>query len=86
MLSWTEIPLRGGVFWEQRPAMESPDEYWGISLGSGISLGQEPGRVILDIAYTFERGENVMGSLLPGQGMSSDVNKHQLFVSAIWHF
>lgn len=86
MLSWTEIPLRGGVFWEQRPAMGSPDEYWGLSLGSGISLGKEPGRFILDVAYTFERGEKVMASLLPGQGMSSDVNKHQLFFSAIWHF
>jgi long-subunit fatty acid transport protein len=86
MLSWTEIPLRGGLFWEQRPAIGSPDEYWGFSLGSGISLGKEPGRMILDIAYTFERGENVMGSLLPEQGTASDVNKHQLFISAIWHF
>lgn len=86
ILSWTEIPLRGGVFWEQRPAIGSPDEYWGVSLGSGISLGKEPGRMVLDIAYTFERGENVMGSLLPEQGTASDVNKHQVFVSAIWHF
>lgn len=86
VLSWTEIPLRGGLFWEQRPAVGSPDEYWGVTLGSGISLGEEPGRLILDIAYSFERGEGVMGSLLPGQGMTSDVTRHQLFVSAIWHF
>jgi long-subunit fatty acid transport protein len=86
MLTWTEIPLRSGVFWEQRPAIGSPDEYWGISLGSGISLGKEPGRAILDVAYIFEQGNNVMGSLLPEQAVHSDVIKHQLFVSAIWHF
>lgn len=86
MLSRTEIPLRGGVFWEQRPATGSPDEYWGFSLGSGISLGKEPGRAILDVAYIFEQGKNVMGSLLPEQAVHSDVIKHQIFVSAIWHF
>ncbi len=86
VLSWTEIPLRGGLFWEQRPAIGSPDEYWGFSLGSGFSLGKEPGRLVLDFAYSFERGENVMGSLLPGQGMTSDATKHQLFISAIWNF
>lgn len=86
VLSWTEIPLRGGVFWEQRPATGAPDEYWGFSLGSGISLGKESGKIVLDIAYIFEHGENVMGSLLPEQGMSSDVNRHQIFISAIWHF
>ena len=86
VLSWTEIPLRGGFFWEQRPAVGAPDQYWGVSLGSGLSLGKEPGRFILDVAYTFERGEGVMGSLLPEQGMTSDSEKHQIFVSAIWHF
>ncbi|MBI9020107.1 MAG: outer membrane protein transport protein [Verrucomicrobia bacterium] len=86
VLSWTEIPLRGGVFWEQRPATGAPDEYWGLSLGSGISLGKDPGKIVLDIAYTFERGEQVGGDLLSGQNMHSDVNKHQIFVSAIWHF
>jgi long-subunit fatty acid transport protein len=86
VLSWTEIPVRGGIFWEQRPAVGTSDEYWGLSLGSGISLGKDPGRVILDIAYTFEHGENVMGSLLPEQAMTSDVDRHQVFISTIWHF
>jgi long-subunit fatty acid transport protein len=86
VLSWTEIPLRGGLFWEQRPAVGAPDEYWGFSLGSGISLGKDPGKVVIDIAYSYEHGEKVMGSLLPEQGMTSDVTRHQIFISAIWHF
>ncbi len=86
VLSQTEIPLRGGMFWEQRPAVGAPDEYWGFSLGSGISLGKETGKTILDVAYIFEQGNNVRDSLLAGQAVRSDVTKHQLFVSAIWHF
>jgi len=86
ILSRTEVPLRGGAFWEQRPAVGAPDEYWGVSVGSGIALGKEPGRAVLDLAYIFEQGKSVMGSLLPGRAVRSDVNKHQLFLSAIWHF
>lgn len=86
MLPWTEISLRAGVFWEQRPAVGVPDEYRGISFGTGISLGEEPGRIVLDVAYVYEQGRSVMGSLLPDQRMSSDTDQHQLFVSAIWHF
>ena len=87
VLSWTEIPLRGGVSWEQRPAVGAPDEYWGVSLGSGISLGRDPGRVILDAAYLYTWGDDVLGSLVPGPyGLRSDVTKHQGYVSCIWHF
>ncbi len=83
MLKWTEIPLRGGLFWEQRPASGTPDEYWGFSLGSGLKLAN---RAVLDIAYIFEQGKNVQGSLLPEQAVHSDTIKHQIFCSAIWHF
>lgn len=85
-LSWTELPLRGGLFWEQRPAAGTPDEYWGFSLGSGISLGKNPGKLVLSIAYIYEMGNNVMGTLLPDQSTTTDSTKHQLFVSGIWHF
>ncbi|MBN2685261.1 MAG: outer membrane protein transport protein [Pontiellaceae bacterium] len=86
MPSWTEIPLRAGVYWEQRPAVGAPDEYWGVSLGTGISLGKGDKKVVLDVAYVFEQGNNVMGSLLSEQAVCSDSTKHQLFISAIWHF
>ena len=86
MLSWTEIPLRGGLFWEQRPASGSPDEYWGFSLGSGISMEKGNRKMMLDVAYIFEQGNNVMGSLLPEQAVCSDVSSHQVFLSSILHF
>ncbi len=83
----TELPFRAGFMWEQRPAIGSPDEYWGVSVGTGFSIGQDPGKLIVDIAYQYTWGNDVMGSLVPGQeGLSTDVEEHQVFVSSIWHF
>lgn len=86
MLSRSELPIRGGLFWEQRPAIGAPDEYFGFSLGSGISLGDEPGRALLDIAYTFEQGNNVMEALLSDGSVLSDSTSHQIVMSLIFHF
>ncbi|MBN1270482.1 MAG: hypothetical protein JXB04_12900 [Kiritimatiellae bacterium] len=87
LLNWTEIPLRGGVYWEQRPAAGEPDEYLGFSLGSGISLGKDPGKLILDAAYVYRRGDDVMGTLVPDQSeLHTDVVEHQVYISSIWHF
>ena len=88
MLSKTEIPFRAGLSWDQRPAIGSPDEYWGASLGSGISIGKGPNKVIIDVAYIYTWGNNVMGTLVPGQEgkMGTDMERHELYVSAIYHF
>ena len=83
----TEIPLRGGLSWEQRPAIGNPDEYWGVSVGSGISLGKDPGKLIIDVAYSYTWGNDVLESLVPEQkGLKTDVVEQQVYVSGIWHF
>jgi hypothetical protein len=88
VLTRTEIPFRVGLSCEQRPAVGSPDTYGGVSLGSGISLGQGANKVILDVAYVFTWGRDVMGTLVPGQtgSLETDVNRHDLFISCIYHF
>jgi long-subunit fatty acid transport protein len=88
LLQHTELPLRAGLSWEQRPAIGDPDEYWGFSVGTGISLGSEPGKVILDVAYSCTMGQDVMGSLVPGQKgkLATDVVRQEVFVSCIVHF
>jgi long-subunit fatty acid transport protein len=86
VLKRTEIPLRGGLSWEQRPAIGKPDEYWGISLGTGISIGKGPNKVIIDIAYTYTFANSVMGSLVPDKDIGSDVQRHDVYVSCIYHF
>lgn len=80
------IAFRGGLFWEQRPAIGSPDDYYGCSLGLGVSLGQER-QVVLDLAWLHTLGNDVMGSLVPGQsGLATDVAYDEVYVSAIYQF
>ncbi len=83
----TEIPLRGGIFWEQRPALGSPDNYLGLSLGSGFSLGKDPGKLIFDLAYIFTYGHNVLRDIFPSEpDLSADLFEHQIMASLIFHF
>jgi len=87
ILTHTEIPVRAGLSWEPRPAADRPDQYWGASLGSGISIGKGPSRVIIDVAYLVTHAEDALESLVPDQdGLSSDVTEHQGYVSCICHF
>ena len=88
VLSKAEIPFRMGLAWDQRPAVGTPDEYWSVSLGSGLSLGKGPNKVIIDVAYIYSWGNNVMSTLVPGQSgeLGTDVDNHQLYVSCIYHF
>ncbi|MBP7828975.1 MAG: hypothetical protein KA248_03565 [Kiritimatiellae bacterium] len=81
-----EIPLRAGVAWEERPAIGEPDQYWSGSVGTGVALGKKPARWILDVAYVYTRGDDVLGSLVPAENLRTDVTEHQVFVSCIKHF
>ncbi len=84
--SATEIPLRGGLAWEQQPAGGAPDEYWTCALGAGLNLGREPTRFVIDLAYAFTFGHDVLGSLVPDRDIQTDVYKHQVYLSGIWQF
>lgn len=80
-----EIPLRCGAGWEERPAIGEPDEFYTLSLGTGIALGRDPGRLILDVAYLYTRGQNVQGIVPEQSGLTSDVEEHDIYVSLIKH-
>jgi long-subunit fatty acid transport protein len=80
-----DIAFRGGLFWEQRPAIGTPDNYFGGSLGLGLSMGKER-QVILDVAWMHTMGFDVMGSLVPGQELTTDVAYDELYMSVIYHF
>jgi long-subunit fatty acid transport protein len=76
------IPLRGGVFYDPAPAEGSPDDIYGVSLGSGIAWKN----IIFDIAYQFRWGNNVNSSLYRDFDFSSDLREHSVYSSLIFHF
>jgi long-subunit fatty acid transport protein len=85
MLSRTEIPLRCGFGWEERPALEAPEEYYSMSLGTGLAIGQDPGRTMLDFAWVYTWADEVTGIVATRDSLRSDVVEQTFFVSVIQH-
>ncbi|MCK4575986.1 outer membrane protein transport protein, partial [candidate division WOR-3 bacterium] len=76
------IPLRGGIFYDPAPAEGSPDDFYGLSLGSGIAYKQ----FIFDIAYQYRFGNDVGTSIMKNLNFSQDVDEHTVYSSVIIHF
>jgi len=78
----TVVPLRAGIFYDPAPAEGSPDDYYGFSLGTGLTYK----RFILDIACQFRFGNDVGCSILQALDFSQDVQEHTVFTSLIIRF
>ena len=80
------IPVRVGLFYDPAPAEGSADDYFGLSLGTGITVK----RVAFDVAYQYRFGRNVGrdagGSGLQEFDFSMDVNEQKLYASTIFYF
>ncbi len=78
------IPLRIGIFYDPAPAEGSPDNYYGFSLGSGISCKW----FSFDVAYKFRFGNNVNRSMFDDTltDFSQDVREHTVYMSFIYYF
>lgn len=78
----TAIPVRWGIFYDPEPSEKNPEDFWGFSLGSGISIGD----LIFDCAYQFRYGDDVKGDTFDLPSTSADVTQHLFLVSFIYHF
>jgi len=78
------IPLRAGVFYDPAPAEGSPDDFYGFSLGSGITLG----RYVFDIACQYRFGNDIGASMIQNYNshFSQDVDEYMIYSSLIIHF
>ncbi len=76
----TVIPVRAGVFYDPEPSEKNPEDFWGFSLGTGLSVGD----LIFDCAYQFRTGDNVEGDIMAGT--TADVEQHLFMMSFIYHF
>lgn len=78
----TVIPLRCGLFYDPEPSEKSPEDFYGFTLGTGISIGD----LIVDFAYQFRYGDDVEGEVLDIPSTKADVTQNLLLLSAIYHF
>ena len=76
------VPLRGGVFYDPAPARNSPDNFYGFSIGTGIGMK----RFSFDVAYQYRFGRNVGGSKPTESDLSVDVDEHSVYSSLILYF
>jgi long-subunit fatty acid transport protein len=78
----TVIPVRAGIFYDPEPSEGNPEDYYGVSLGSGFMWGN----MVLDAAYQYRWGNDVEGDVIGVPNTSADVSQHLALVSAIYHF
>jgi len=78
----TVIPVRWGLFYDPEPSEKNPEDFWGVSLGTGVSIGD----LIFDCAYQFRYGDDVEGDVFNVPTTSAEVMQHLLLVSFIYHF
>jgi len=76
------IPLRGGMFYDPAPAEGSPDDFFGLSVGSGVAVNP----FAFDIAYQYRFGRDVGEHILEGFDFSQDVDEHTVYASVIFYF
>jgi long-subunit fatty acid transport protein len=76
------IFIRGGVFYDPAPAEKSPDDIFGVSLGTGISTEQ----FALDAAYQYRTGNNIGESMMSHLHYSQDMDEHKAYLSMIVYF
>ena len=76
------VPLRAGIFYDPEPAENSPDDFFGFSLGSGIAYKQ----FVFDTAYQYRFGRDVRTTTVGNDDSSQDVDQHTVYMSVIYHF
>jgi long-subunit fatty acid transport protein len=78
----TVVPLRCGVFYDPTPSEGSADDFYGVSLGTGLAWKS----VVFDIAYQYRFGNDVGKAMFEGLDFSQDVDEHTVYSSVIVHF
>lgn len=78
----TVVPLRCGVFYDPVPSEGSPDDFFGISLGTGLAFR----RLAVDVAYQYRFGKDAGETMFEDIDFSQDVDEHTVYASMIYYF
>ncbi len=82
------VPIRGGLFYDQEPALDRPDSFYGLTVGSGFAYKW----LVMDIAYFYRFGRDVAVGYAANaertelmEQAKGDVDQHQVMLSGIVH-
>lgn len=75
------VPVRAGLFYDPEPAKGSPDDFYGVSIGTGYSTK----KFSVDASYQFRFGRRVTGDIPSVEGSSADIKQHTVMMSLIWY-
>ncbi|MCZ6871981.1 MAG: outer membrane protein transport protein [bacterium] len=70
------IPLRTGFFYDPEPGDGGIDNFYGFTLGSGITIN----RFVFDLAYQLRTGT------VDSAALDSTITQHSIIASVIYHF
>ena len=74
------IPIRMGVFYDPEPAGNRPDDFYGVSFGTGISYRE---LFSLDFVYQFRFGEKSEAAFMDKEHIAGYVSQHYFYTSVI---
>lgn len=77
----TIIPIRSGIFYDPDPAKDNPNDFYGFSLGSGISFN----RVSCDLAYQFRFAKDVKTMEFLGESDKDKITQQFIYFSLIYY-
>lgn len=76
------ISIRSGLFYDPEPASGHVDNFYGVSVGTGITFPS----FAFDIAYQYRFGEKKRAEDMLGEKISSDIKQHYIYSSVIFYF
>jgi long-subunit fatty acid transport protein len=79
ILERTLVPVRFGMFYDPEPSTGHPKDYYGVSAGTGVMLGN----VVLDCCYIYRWANSVKGEV-PNTTRADQ--QHNFLASMIVHF
>ena len=75
------VPLRCGFFYDPEPAIDGIDDFWGMSLGTGISWK----RFVFDTAFQYRFGNDIR-SIIQDENRLQDKESYTVYTSLIYYF
>ena len=76
------VPLRFGLGYDPAPAVDNVDDFYTVSVGSGLQIGNYN----FDIAWQLRWGNSVNRAIFQGIDASEDIRQHRLLASLIYYF